>query len=134
MSTRTGSAASPGTHRYLSWTLQGLAGIAFLAAGGAKLAGVPMMVGIFEQIGFGQWFRVLTGVVEVAGALAILVPRTAAFGGLLLATTMVFGVLTHLFLIGGSPMPACLLLIVTATVAWLNRATLRPAHGRPGLA
>lgn len=108
--------------RYLSWTLQILAAAAFLAAGGAKLAGVPMMVAIFDQIGVGQWFRVVTGLVEVIGAVALLVPVTAAFGGLLLAITMSVGVLIHLFVIGGSPLPAAVLLVVTATIAWLNRA------------
>jgi len=40
-----------------AWVLQGLLAAAFLAAGGAKLAGVPMMVQVFDQIGMGQWFR-----------------------------------------------------------------------------
>ncbi|MDX0312580.1 DoxX family membrane protein [Sinorhizobium meliloti] len=108
----------------ISWTLRVLAGAVFLAAGGAKLAGVPMMVAIFDQIGAGQWFRILTGVVEVAGGIAILVPVTAAFGAVLLAATMVCAVLTHLVLIGGSPLPAIVLLVITSTVAWLHRRTL----------
>ncbi len=33
---------------------------AFLAAGGAKLAGVPAMVEMFEKVGVGQWFRIVT--------------------------------------------------------------------------
>ena len=37
-----------------AWIVQGLLAAAFLAAGGAKLAGVPMMVQIFDQIGMGQ--------------------------------------------------------------------------------
>jgi len=60
-----------------AWVLQGLLAAAFLAAGGAKLAGVPMMVQIFDQIGMGQWFRIVTGLVEVAGAVALLVPGFA---------------------------------------------------------
>lgn len=115
------SIAPSRTAKIVSWGLRGLAAAAFLAAGGAKLAGVPMMVAIFDQIGAGQWFRVLTGTVEVAGAIAVLVPATAAFGALLLSVTMVFAVLTHLFVIGGSPLPAILLLLVTGTVAWLHR-------------
>lgn len=113
-----------------SWGLRILAAVAFLAAGGAKVAGVPMMVGIFEHIGIGQWFRVVTGLVEILGAIAILLPATAAFGGLLLATTMFFATLTHLFVIGGSPVPALVLLVVTATVAWLHRASLKAVLGR----
>lgn len=77
--------------KVISWGLRIIAAAVFLAAGSAKLAGVPMMVGIFDQIGIGQWFRVVTGLVEVAGAIALLVPASAAFGGLLLAVTMVLG-------------------------------------------
>lgn len=89
-----------------------------------------MMVEIFDQIGIGQWFRVLTGIVEVVGGIAILVPATAALGGLLLATTMFVAVLVHLFVIGGSPVPAFVLLFITATVAWLHRASVSNAVGR----
>jgi len=112
------------TFQIASWGLRLLAAAAFLGAGGAKIAGVPMMVAIFEQIGIGQWLRVLTGLVEVAGAIALLVPAAAGIGGLLLATTMVFAVLTHVFVIGGSPAPAIVLLAITATVAWLHRANV----------
>lgn len=128
----TASAASSRTARLVSWGLRILAAAAFLAAGGAKLAGVPMMVGIFDHIGIGQWFRVVTGLVEVIGAIALLVPATAALGGLLLAVTMVFAVLTHLFVIGGSPVPAIVLLLITATIAWLHRNNLAAALGRLG--
>ena len=41
---------------------------AFVAAGAAKLIGAPMMVETFDAIGMGQWFRYLTGVIEVGGA------------------------------------------------------------------
>ena len=54
------------------WVLRVVVGLAFLAAGGSKLAGAPAMVAMFAKIGFGQWFRVLTGSLEVAGPLAYL--------------------------------------------------------------
>ena len=81
-----------------TWTLQVIVAAAFIAAGGAKLAAVPFMVQLFAQIGLGQWFRIVTGVVEIVGAFALLYPRLASIGGLWLGTTMVFAVLTHLFL------------------------------------
>ena len=130
MTTNSEIVAPAGAAKYLSWTLRILAAAAFLAAGGAKLAGALMMVGVFEQIGIGQWFRLVTGVVEVAGGIALLIPATAALGGALLATTMVFAVLTHLFLIGGSPFPAVVLLLITATVVWLHRASLTALRER----
>lgn len=116
--------------RIALWTLQGLGTAAFIAAGSAKLAGVPAMVEVFDQVGVGQWFRYVTGGIEVIGGLALLHPRTAAFGALLLATTMVFAVLTHLFVIGGSPVPALVLFAVTAAVAWFRRASFGSALAR----
>jgi hypothetical protein len=127
------SAISPTQNKSIkivSWVLRVLAAAAFLAAGSAKLIGVPMMVEIFNHIGIGQWFRVLTGLVEVVGGVAILVPATAGFAGVLLATTMACAVMTHLFVIGGNPIPAVFLFAVTATVAWLHRARLVALLGR----
>jgi len=42
--------------------------VAFIGAGGTKLVGVPAMVEMFGKVGLGQWFRYVTGVLEVAGA------------------------------------------------------------------
>jgi uncharacterized membrane protein len=36
------------------------------------------MVGLFDAIGIGQWFRYLTGGLEVLGAVALLVPGSRA--------------------------------------------------------
>jgi putative oxidoreductase len=107
-----------------AWIVQGLLAATFLAAGGAKLAGVPMMVQIFDQIGMGQWFRIVTGLVEVAGAVALLVPGFAALGAAWLGATMFFAVLTHLFILPGSALPALILLALNALVVWLRRDQL----------
>lgn len=124
MQSSSNTLAPVGAAKIISWVLRLLSAAAFLAAGSAKLAGVPMMVAIFDQIGFGQWFRLFTGVVEIAGAIAILFPATVAFGAVLLAVTMVGAVFTHLLLIGGNPLPAIVLLAITSTVAWLHRRRL----------
>lgn len=114
------------TQRRLVWGIRIFLALAFGAAGGAKLAGVPPMVQIFDAVGFGQWFRYVTGAVEVAGALLLVVPATGFFGGLLLAVTMVFGILTHLVLIGGSALPASVLGLLAAFVAWRLRPVAQP--------
>src|SRR3984893_11703935 len=50
------------------WLTQiALAGM-FILAGGLKLAGVPVMVALFDAIGIGQWFRYVTGSIEVVSA------------------------------------------------------------------
>jgi len=107
-----------------AWTLQGIIAAAFLAAGAAKLAGVPFMVDLFNQIGLGQWFRVVTGVVEIAGAVALLVPGLASIGALWLGGTMVGAVATHLFVLHTSPVPAIVLGVLNALVVYLRRDEL----------
>src|SRR6266705_7021249 len=95
--------SSRSSRRICAWMLQGIIAAAFLAAGAAKLAGVPFMVDLFAQIGIGQWFRVVTDVVEIAGAVALLVPGLASIGALWLGGTMVGAVATHLFVLHTSP-------------------------------
>jgi uncharacterized membrane protein YphA (DoxX/SURF4 family) len=104
-----------------AWTLQILLAAAFLAAGGAKLAGVPMMVQVFDALGLGQWFRIVTGLVEVGGGVVLLVPGLAAFGATVLGTTMVFAALAHILVLPGSPLPAVVLFVLSALVVWLRR-------------
>ena len=112
------------TLRIGAWTLQGIIAAAFLAAGFAKLAGVPFMVELFEQLGLGQWFRVATGVVEVTGAVALLIPGLASIGALWLGGTMVGAVTTHLFVLHTSPAPAIVLGLLNAVVVYLRRDEL----------
>ena len=100
------------------WTLQVAAAAMFLFAGGLKLAGVPLMVHEFGIIGLGQWFRYFTGGLEVISAVSLLVPSLAFFGALALAATMVGAIITHLFIIGGSPAVPIVLLATTAAIAW----------------
>ncbi|WP_093174915.1 DoxX family protein [Variovorax sp. YR266] len=123
----TSSSTSSSMQRRIVWGVRILLALAFGAAGASKLAGVPQMVQVFDAIGFGQWFRYVTGLVEVGGALLLLVPATGFFGGLLLAATMVCGVATHLVLIGGNPAPAMVLALLSGFVAWRLRPVPRLA-------
>ncbi len=107
--------------RYVSLGLRILAAVVFLAAAAAKLSGAPAMVQAFDQIGIGQWFRIVTGIVEVIGGIAVLIPATTFLGGLLLSATMIGALLAHSFLIEGSPVPALALLLITAVIAWQHR-------------
>ena len=106
------------------WVVRGLLALAFVAAGGAKLYGVPMLVEEFQHIGLGQWFRYVTGGLEIMGAILLLLPQKAVFGALLLICIMVGAVITHLFVIGGSPVPAIVLLALNAVVAYAERSRI----------
>ncbi|SEJ95940.1 MULTISPECIES: DoxX family protein [unclassified Variovorax] len=114
----TSSLPSSPAQRRIVWGVRIVLALAFGAAGAAKLAGLPQMVQVFDAIGAGQWFRHVTGLVEVGGAVLLLVPATGFLGGLLLAVTMACAVATHLVLIGGNPAPAVVLALLSAFVAW----------------
>jgi putative oxidoreductase len=103
------------------WVVQLGTAAMFFMAGGNKLTGNPQMVGLFQAIGFGQWFRYLTGGLEIIGAVLLLIPVLSGFGGLLLTGVMLGAVATHLFIIGGNPTMAITLLIASAIVAWGRR-------------
>jgi putative oxidoreductase len=103
------------------WLLQIASAAMFLLAGSMKLSGAPLMVQMFGVIGLGQWFRYLTGAIEVVSAVLLLIPAVAAYGAALLAVTMVGAILTHLFIVGGNPAIPIALLAATATIAWQRK-------------
>lgn len=106
------------------WIVQAVLAFMFVGAGYAKLAGNPDMVAMYEVIGVGQWFRYATGVLEIAGAILLLIPASAAAGALLLACVMAGAVLAHLLVVGGSPLMAMTLLVLALAVAWFRRDRL----------
>jgi putative oxidoreductase len=107
--------------RVVLWVGQFLIAAAFLMSGGSKFASAPAMVGLFSAIGIGQWFRYVTATIEVGSAMALLVPSLAPYGALALVATMAGAVFTHLFVVGGSPLPALVLGLGSAAIAWARR-------------
>jgi putative oxidoreductase len=124
------NSASPEALNIALWLMQvGVAGMFFMA-GGNKLLGNPQMVGLFEAIGIGQWFRYVTGSLEVIGALLILIPAYSGVGGLLLTGVMGGALATHLFIIGGSPTLAIILFVASLIVAFGRRDRTLKLLGR----
>ena len=77
------------------WVLQVLLALMFVVASGApKLFGEATAVAMFQQIGLGQWFRYLVGVLEVAGGIGLLIPRLAGLAALGLVGVMIGAVVT----------------------------------------
>lgn len=105
-----------GTH-LLSWVVSLLLAIIFLSEGAAKFSENRMWLRIFDQIGFGQWFRYFTGVVEIVGALLLLVPATRYLGAALLACTMCGALLVHAFIMGISPPTAGVVVLLLMLIA-----------------
>src|SRR6266404_5646335 len=103
------------------WTLSGLAALAFVAAGGSKLAGAPAMVEVFDKVGRGQWFRYFTGLLEVAGAIGLLIPRYAFYASVVLAIIMVGAIIAHVTVLGSSPAAPVVLLVLSGIIAYLRK-------------
>jgi len=88
------------------------------------------MLALFDAIGIGQWFRYVTGAIEVVSAVALLVPSLAPFGAAALVATMIGAVATHLLIIGGSPVAPMVLLLGAFVVAWARRGQVSRALSR----
>ncbi len=80
--------------------LQVLLAVVFVFAGGSKVAGIRMPVDNFNRYGYPQWFRVFTGLVELAGAAGMVVglfaEEAAIAAGIVLGAVMVGAAYTDL--------------------------------------
>ncbi len=97
-----------------------LLAVVFTFVGGVKLLSAPGMVEEFAQIGFGQWFRYATGILEVSGAIAILIPRFRFGGAMLIATIMLGATAINLAVLHlpGLAVPTTGLMVLSLTLAW----------------
>jgi len=106
--------------------LRVLLGIAFSTIGAAKLTGTLNTVQTFAAIGWGQWFRYVTGMVDITGALLVFVPRWTSYGALLLACTVGFAAVLSLTR-PRDLVPALALTLMSGTVAYLTGRRPREA-------
>lgn len=103
------------------WVLQAVTAVAVLGAGASTVAGAAQPVEIFEAIGFGDWFRYLVGLLQLGGAVGLLLPRLCGLAGLALVGMWLVAIGTHLFAIGGNAGAAVVFLVLTAVIAWGRR-------------
>jgi uncharacterized membrane protein YphA (DoxX/SURF4 family) len=107
------------------WVLRTITALGFLVAAAGKFTGDPQIVAAFDAIGLGDWFRYLIGVLEIAGAVGLVVPRLVGAAALAFVALMLGATLTQLA-IGASPVPPLVLLVCSAVIAWARRsATVR---------
>ena len=115
----------------LLWTLRILLAMLFLYQGIDKFSDRRLWLRIFEEIGFGQWFRYFTGVVEVAGGLMLLIPKATLVAVGLLVCTMIGALLVHVLVIGVGPQTVfvCILLLMLCIIG-ARRANRTGTEGR----
>ena len=117
-----------GRHRgaVLLWTVQILLAAVFIGVAVSRLIGTASTVETFEQIGLGQWFRYVTGAVELAGGIGLLIPRLAGAAALGLVGVMTGATIANFLVL--SPAMAVLTValgIAAGAIAWVRRAEIR---------
>ena len=82
-----------------AWLPRVAVALVFLSVGWEKFDAHGMWPRIFARIGFGDWFRYLTGTMQVGGALLLLVPPLLRLGAAVLACTMIGAIVTSIFIL-----------------------------------
>lgn len=84
----------------LSIVLQSLLILYYIFSGAAKVIGAKYWVDIFNTLRLPLWFRILTGFVQLVGAIALIigywVEGAIAWAGIWLGITMLLAVLAHI--------------------------------------
>lgn len=99
--------------QYLTWKnlgmfLSGLVTLMMIYSGGSKIVGTEEMVNNFNYMNLSP-YRVMVGILEVLGGVALLIPRTSQYGAVLVASIMTAAVAMHLSLgFPGTMMPIVL--------------------------
>jgi uncharacterized membrane protein YphA (DoxX/SURF4 family) len=90
------AAAGEPRNQLSDWVLRGAIALVFVYEGVDKFGADSSWIGLFHQIGFGEWFRYFAGVVEITGGMLVLIPWAVTAGLALLACTMASAALIRL--------------------------------------
>ncbi|WP_331744536.1 DoxX family protein [Kitasatospora sp. NBC_01300] len=114
------------------WTLRILLALFFAVASALpKLLAVPAATTVFDAMGVGHWFMYLTGLVELAGAVGLLVRRLAGPAATALIVFLVFAFVTQLTAMHGENAGTPFIFMVPlAVIAWNRRAETAELLGR----
>jgi uncharacterized membrane protein YphA (DoxX/SURF4 family) len=111
--------------------LQSFLLVSMTFGGGSKLAGAKSFVEMFDSIRLPQWFRVVTGLVQLAGAAGLVIgywnPEVAAWAGIWIGITMLVAGLSHIRVKQpiGQAIPAFVITLIAAALVVVH------AYGMP---
>jgi uncharacterized membrane protein YphA (DoxX/SURF4 family) len=112
-----------------AWVGSILLALAFLLAGVPKLLAIAAWIDKFSRWGYPRWSLPLIGLLEVGGAILLLVPRFAIYGVGILIAVMLGAAYTH---VANGEGPAVLrpliFLCFLILVGWLRRKPGAPAE------
>jgi putative oxidoreductase len=105
-------------------------GLLFVVAGLVKLSGMSLMVELFASLGFGQWLRYVTALVELAGGVLLIAGRMEYLAALALAVIMVGATAASMMVFNRSPIPPLLTLVALVVLAWKRHPSDDDLTGR----
>ncbi len=105
------------------WALRILTAAIMIFFSIPKLTGDPMAIQMFTTLGVEPWLRYVTGVLELVGGLALLIPRTTLYGAGITALVALGAIGSHIAVLGFDfPFAlAVVLLVLAAVIIWLTR-------------
>jgi uncharacterized membrane protein YphA (DoxX/SURF4 family) len=103
----------------ITWILRVLLGVTFLGIGIEKLTGTMGTIPFFDAIGWGQWFRYASGVLDTAGALLVFAPRWTSLGAVIITCTVGLGTFLCFTKALYNPIFPLAMTLLAATLAWL---------------
>lgn len=101
--------------------------VSMTGAGVSKLAGAKSFVEMYETLKLPQWFRVVTGLVQLAGAAGLIIgywyPEVAAWAGIWIGITMLVACLSHLRVKHpvGQAIPALVVTLIAAALVVVHQ-------------
>lgn len=104
-----------------------LVGLFFMMNGYFKVSGAGQAVTMFRGYGYADWFRVLIGIIELAGGLALMFRKTFFYAAALLTVVLVGAAGTHITQGEVAMLPMPLVLIVILAIAIVRRRSLQQA-------
>lgn len=115
----------------LSIILQSFLILAFSNAGVSKIVGAKRHVEMFHHLRLTNWFRVVTGSVQLVGVAGLIIgywyPGMAAWAGIWLGITMLLGCLAHFKVKDpiSKVVPAFILTVIPITLIFINADVLQ---------
>ena len=116
-----------------TWLLQVLMAVVMTGSGVVKFT-APAWERMFRAWGYPEGFYLVIGVVETAGGLALLVPRTASYSAIVLSVVMLAASATRVLHGDGSGVGEIVfagLLVVIAVLRWRDRIRLGSTPAKP---
>ena len=120
--TATGTTLSRRSHLAVRTLQIVLAVFMAIPSAGPKLVAHSSAAESFDKIGFGDWFMYLTGGLELAGAIALVIPILSGLSALAFMGLMIGAFITQMTVFDGQyAITPVILFVIFGGIAWVRR-------------